>query len=229
VPRLNISPKAVPDFLKTQKHWVVRDIYEYISLPLVICKLHAISTKDPAAWKTYHKANMDIWQLFRKDILNGKIESKQVNLTSPLPLPEGLPGIECEWFVERKSFLAWYKKSMKVLADIFYAATPDVGVELLLQELKGQKNIFEKIEKHITSKRHDHDNAAKEESRKVAGLLFMKAKAENKSMAIAAVIRDSLKDVVLNANGKNYSDGVYREWIRDLANSNKAGRKPKKR
>ncbi len=72
------------------------------------------------------------------------------------------------------------------------------------------------------SGRHAVSNKHKEEVRKIAKKVWN----ANKAMTIADMVNsDEVKQVT---DDINYSKGTLRNWVKDLASSNKSGRRPKK-
>jgi hypothetical protein len=69
--------------------------------------------------------------------------------------------------------------------------------------------------------RHAESNKHKEEIRKIAKKVWK----ANGTMTIADMVNsDEINQVT---DGINYSKGTLRKWVKDLAPSNKSGRRPK--
>lgn len=102
-------------------------------------------------------------------------------------------------------------KINECLLDNWADALPQETEELDPQSKPQAKN---------PSKRHEEDNKHKEAARKVAKKLWK----EDETLTIADVIRHD----DINRVAPNYHERTLRRWIKDLAPSNKPGRRPKK-
>jgi hypothetical protein len=163
-----------------------------------------LSPKDiQKAFPAYKTLSTGIINRFHKEPSTQSHKAIREKLKDAIPLK-----MFCSWFCDEDlpSFLK--KQSKFVLSP-----QAKIFISLVLGQPLG------KAKKQ--NARHAESNNHKEEIRKIAKKVWK----ANGTMTIADMVNsDEINQVT---DGINYSKGTLRKWVKDLAPSNKSGRRPK--
>ena len=131
----------------------------------------------------------------------------------PFLNPENIPTKAfANWVVEENIFEAWIglgEKPPSPIAKLF--------IELALGKTGNPTKHSAKANRGRWKDRDKH----RAEVRKVARKLWK----QDRDLTIAALIQRDEINIIKKSDGTNYSEGTLREWTRDLALSNKPGRR----
>jgi hypothetical protein len=219
---MNIKPEERFYYLSNAKYWNLYETYLLVGSQFIGLKLRTVITRndqvvatDLEGVKAYDKARADLLALFMDAVARKKLKctnrqrgllESEFNMTSDL-------------YVERKSFLQWYKSNKKILRRVL----PEGEFEDFVWT--ENEALFDRISKSLNGNRHQAGAENIDKARNIA----KKAWKKDKALSIEAVIRNSLLNVVTKDDEEKYSNQTFRRWIKDLAPSNEPGRKPEKK
>ena len=159
------------------------------------------------AFPAYKTLSTGIINRFHKEPIHPRQSAKATRrkLKDTIPLKRF-----CSWFCD-EDLPSFFKKQSK------FVLSPQA--KRFINLVLGQSLVKAKKK----NGRHTESNKHKEEIRKVAKKIWK----ANKTMTIAGIIISDEINKVNKSDGKNYSKGTLRNWVKDLAPSNKPGRRPK--
>ncbi len=130
------------------------------------------------------------------------------NLADP---EEGLVDVE----FDVHEFCVWFADRIKAIPNFALSPSARLFVDAALGTGKNKKPEIKK------NNRHTESNTHRETVRKIANKLWK----EDKTLTIVTITRHDEINLITKCDGSNYSEGTLRNWIKDLAPSNKPGRR----
>ena len=134
------------------------------------------------------------------------------NLAAP---EEGLVNVE----FGVHEFCVWFADRIKAIPNFMLSPSARLFVDAVLGTSKNKKTEIKK------NNRHTESNTHRETVQKIAKKLWK----EDKTLTITDITHENKINVITKSDGSNYSERTLRKWIKDLAPSNKPGRRPSKK